>query len=421
MCDTMVGRNTANAPFFFAKNSDRDPGEPQLIQYVDGREGIDSPTHPEHREGYDRIQYPRLMEAAKTFENPLRAIISRPAWMWGAEMGVNEAGVAIGNEALFARSRTAKDGLLGMDILRLALHNAQSSSEGVGIVARLIETFGQGGNGSYSGNLRYHNSFVIADEREAWIVESAGKRWAAKSVERVGSISNAYSIGTDYRRADTQTMREKPDFSRTHASRLHLLFTKGTFRQKRSSILLGEREVSWDAMRRVLRHNEGSIAVPDRSMRSLCMDANGFIKSRTSASMIVEYQDGTPIVWMTGSPIPTYSPFFPFTIDVESFDIAPHADVRFAYRFSMERIALDKQIGAAPAMAKERIADLARSTEEHCRKIILSSSKEQVSSACVACLADEMSFRMAVHDILIEFGADSKSLHEKPDSYYRCG
>ena len=48
-------------------------------------------------------------------------ILSKPAWMWGAEMGANDAGVCIGNEAVFTKLNSEKDveeKLLGMDLLR---------------------------------------------------------------------------------------------------------------------------------------------------------------------------------------------------------------------------------------------------------------------------------------------------------------
>ncbi|KAK2096118.1 hypothetical protein P7K49_025152 [Saguinus oedipus] len=46
-------------------------------------------------------------------------MISRPAWLWGAEMGANEHGVCIANEAISTREPAAEtEALLGMDLVR---------------------------------------------------------------------------------------------------------------------------------------------------------------------------------------------------------------------------------------------------------------------------------------------------------------
>ena len=48
-------------------------------------------------------------------------VLSCPAWMWGAEMGANEHGLCVGNEAVWTRLQSDDDKtekLLGMDLVR---------------------------------------------------------------------------------------------------------------------------------------------------------------------------------------------------------------------------------------------------------------------------------------------------------------
>ena len=182
---------------------------------------------------------------------------------------------------------------------------------------------------------------------------------------------------------------------------------------------------SWQTMRDTLCHTQGSAGVLDHTMRSICMDATGFVKSRTAASMIVEYHNGMPLAWFTGSPLSIYSPFLPFAVGSEAWDIAPHADLRFGYRFAQERTELTNLILASPVKAKQKIGALAREIETGCRAMVEGSWRQgasaQLAQDCTTALAEEQTYRIQVQEILVEFGAESKSLYEKPDSFYRCG
>jgi secernin len=65
----------------FAKNSDRRPGEPQDLSWQPPR--LDS--------GRLRTTY---LDIEPFPGETLACVLSRPRWCWGAEHGVNEAGVA---------------------------------------------------------------------------------------------------------------------------------------------------------------------------------------------------------------------------------------------------------------------------------------------------------------------------------------
>ena len=110
-------------------------------------------------------------------------------------MGANEHGVVIGNEAVWTAEPYAETGLLGMDLVRLGLERAATSAEALQLIVDLMEEYGQGGNCAEHFNFSYHNSYLIADNNEAWVLETAGRYWVAEKITSgTRSISNSLSI-----------------------------------------------------------------------------------------------------------------------------------------------------------------------------------------------------------------------------------
>ena len=86
-----------------------------------------------------------------------------------------------------------------MDMLRAALERAITAREAMQVIIDLLEEFGQGGNCLSHGNeMYYHNSFLIANADDAWVLETVDKQWAARQIKDVYSISNCLTIGAQY-------------------------------------------------------------------------------------------------------------------------------------------------------------------------------------------------------------------------------
>jgi secernin len=186
VCDTLCLRSERGT--LFAKNSDRPVTELQVIE-----------AHGRRRSGGTlRTQYLELPDAGAA-----ATVLSRPVWLWGAEHGVNEHGVAIGNEMVNTVDdpRGVPAALLGMDLVRLGLERATSAGDALDVMTRLLERHGQGGVGDSVNDVAYWSSFLIADATSAWVLETSARSWAARPVERGAAISNRLTLRRDWTRS----------------------------------------------------------------------------------------------------------------------------------------------------------------------------------------------------------------------------
>lgn len=116
---------------------------------------------------------------------------SGSAGAFGVAFGINEKKVAVAsNDANSRDELTYEQGLSDNDVVRLVLERAGSAKEGMELVAKLTETYGQGYHGE---------TYEIGDPNEIWVVETTGRRWAAKRyTDTVVSRANQFELTDDY-------------------------------------------------------------------------------------------------------------------------------------------------------------------------------------------------------------------------------
>lgn len=317
MCDTMVALPGAgrDGQVYFAKNSDRQPNEPHLLIQV---------PHQHHPSGSKvRCTYIEIEQSPETYA----AILLKPSWIWGCEMGGNEFGLNIGNEAVFTREKDGPPALTGMDMVRLALERCRHAREAVEFIIGLLEQYGQGGNCGYEKPFTYHNSFLIADPQEAWVLETAGAYWAAQKVDLVRSISNGLTIGSSFDRAHPQLVRHAVEkgwckseqdfhFARCYKDPLFTRYSGSYQRQACSQMELEAQRgnIGVQTMISILRshHSETEGRQFARaSLKSICMHAGGPIGDHTTGSYAASIGPNLCTYWITGASTPCLSMFKP--------------------------------------------------------------------------------------------------------------
>lgn len=297
MCDTIVVVSPDRV--LFAKNSDRDPNESQVPEW---HAAADHPPGTTVR--CTHLEIPQV-------EHTHAVLISRPFWMWGAEIGANEHGVTIGNEAVFTDQPYADTGLTGMDLLRLALERSRTAEEAVGVIVDLLERHGQGGGcGHENRSFTYHNSYLVADPSGAIVLETAGRLWATETVASgVRTISNGLTI---------------PGFADAHRDRLRSRVSACDVRTDLTE-RLAEAAVDPSDLMAILRsHGEDPwprYRAINGTLRMPCMHGGGMIASSSStAGWVSDLGDARH--WLTATSAQCLSLFKPVTVG-DPVDLSP--------------------------------------------------------------------------------------------------
>jgi secernin len=200
-----------------------------------------------------------------------------------------------------------------MDLVRLGLERGRDAREALEVIAGLLETYGQGGSALAPNSSGYHNSFMIADPVDAWILETSGRRWAARRAD-LDALSNHITIGTDWdigsRDLDTFARDEgwwpgrgRLDVAGAYRNR-HVpgRISEGRLRRSKSLLASGRGSIDSASMRTALRdHEAGGIAPPrdatpdDERYFTLCMHSEPV--GTTTASLVAALPTDRSVPW----------------------------------------------------------------------------------------------------------------------------
>jgi len=221
-------------------------------------------------------------------------------------MGANDAAVVIGNEAVFTDQHESEPGLLGMDLLRLALERSTNVAEAVATIVELLERHGQGGSCSrMHPGFSYDNSFLIADPDGAVVLETAGRSWVTEPVDGPGrSISNGLTI---------------EPFATAHADRLRGRVAQCDLRRRFTTGAASSASGPGDLMATLRSHGRDvtpAYSPLNGAMAAPCMHAGGLLtNSQTTASWVADLRRSPATHWVTATAAPCTGLFKPVTVD----------------------------------------------------------------------------------------------------------
>jgi secernin len=291
----------------FAKSSDRPIEEPQVLSWLRPRPGVGDPV----------VATYRTLPAV----GAVGVLGSQPTWMWGLEHGVNEHGVAIGNEKVWTTDdpHAAPPALLGMDLVRLGLERGATADEALEATVALLAEHGQGGSGEADHDEPYWSSFLIVDPAGGWVLETSDRSWVAQPVGDGAAISNRLTLSDQWTRSSAD-IEPGADWDTKRAPEAPTGIADHRLAATRRCVARGAVVTAADAVATLRDHGSGPWGRPgdppsdpppppddvrdDWSGVTVCMHVRGY--QCTTASMVCDLpaDPGAPLrVWASlGTP-----------------------------------------------------------------------------------------------------------------------
>lgn len=314
MCDTLVAlqETTINRNTIFAKSADCEVNEANVVVRIPRKN---------HNKGEKvRITHLTIPQSCETYE----VILAKAFWTYGCEMGINEHGLVMGEEAVYTTQEgiEQKDGIIGPDLMRIGLERANNCQEAIETMIKLLEEYGQGGNCEMSGNSHFDSSFLMADSNEAYLFETAGRNWALRKIDNLGSISNFLLIEDDWDNCSRASEGVKINWKQEYALPDVPLKLGAYQRQSITYDHLAKRKgnISVKSIFDILRHHGSGYhpAVADAHY-NICVHAGPQNNRWWQAdnAMVSEIGDHGAIIWITGTSGNCISIFKPIFLGID--------------------------------------------------------------------------------------------------------
>src|SRR5205807_1116536 len=140
-----------------------------------------------------QTQFVTVPQARQTFT----LLGCRPAGLWGYCFAINEHQVAVGQSAWQSKLRGAVAGLTGPDLVRLAVERSRTARQALETITDLVARHGQSG---VAAGAPRDNVFLIAEAREAYLLEAAASSWAWLECRDIRAVSDLGLIRQDWQR-----------------------------------------------------------------------------------------------------------------------------------------------------------------------------------------------------------------------------